>query len=150
MLAILLLTALLVIRTAPDSLIGRALRRPLVDWPAERLSRLTRGQVVCLAGLGLLLWAAVALLGHETMQVLSMALPDTMAFLSAFDLSVVADALIAAALLATQTRLRGTMARLQAMPRRRHRAARSRARRRPRMPRADNDDDPAADRGLAA
>ena len=34
MLAILLLTALLVIRTGPESLLGKALRRPLVDWPA--------------------------------------------------------------------------------------------------------------------
>lgn len=42
MLAILLLTALLVIRTGPDSLLGKALQRPLVDWPAEKLARLTR------------------------------------------------------------------------------------------------------------
>src|SRR5690242_10992383 len=106
MLAILLLTALLVIRTAPDSALGRALRRPLVDWPAEKLSRLTRGQVVFWLGFGLLLWAAFALLGHETMQVLSMAMPDTVALLATFDLSVVADALVAATLVAAQLGLK--------------------------------------------
>lgn len=153
MLAILLLTAMLVIRGAPDSLFGRALRRPLVEWPAQRLSRLTRGQIVCLFALTLLLWAAIALLGREIVQILSMAMPDTLAWFAAFDFSVVADALVAAVLLATQLRLRRTLTGLRALlsrPRRDGRAARPRARRRPRPSRADNDDDPAPVRTLAA
>jgi hypothetical protein len=152
MLAILLLMALLVIRTGPESLLGQALRRPLVDWPAARLARLTRGQVICLAGVALLIWAGVALLGRESMQIMSMAMPDTLAFLATFDLSVLADALIAAALLSTQLRLRGVAAKLRSRLRRSggRRIARARARRRARPAKADNDDDPAAGWVLAA
>jgi hypothetical protein len=151
MLAILLLIALLVIRTGPDSLLGRALRRPLVDWPAARLARLTRGQIICLAGVALLIWAGVALLGHESMRIMSMAMPDTLAFLATFDLSVVVDALVAAALLSAQLRIRSIAANLRnrrRRPGRRQRAAR--APRRARPAKADNDDDPAAGRVLAA
>jgi hypothetical protein len=151
MLAILLLTALLVIRTGPDSLLGKALRRPLVDWPAARLARLTRGQIICLAGFALLIWAGVALLGRESMQIMSLAMPDTLAFLATFDLSVLVDALVAAALLSAQLRIRGVAANLRNRVRRsgrQHRAAR--ARRRARPARADNDDDPAVNWMLAA
>jgi hypothetical protein len=151
MLAILLLMALLVIRTGPESLLGRALRRPLVDWPATRLARLTRGQIICLAGVALLIWVGVALLGRESMQIMSMAMPDTLAFFATFDLSILVDALVAAALLSAQLRLRGVAADLRNRLRRsggQRRAAR--ARRRARPARADNDEDPAAGWVLAA
>ena len=150
MLAIFLFTALLVIRTAPDSLPGRALGRWLVDWPAVRLSRLTRGQIICWLGFAMVLWAGLALLGHEAMQVFSMAMPETLAWFAAFDLSVVADALVAAALIGAQLRFRRIRARLRFAPRRLGRRRAARARRRPRAPKADNDDHPAEDQVLAA
>ena len=151
MLAILLLTALLVIRTAPESLLGRALRRPLVDWPAKKLARLTRGQVIVLAGFMLLIWAAVALLGQEAVRVMSMAMPDTLAWLATFDLSILVDGLVAAGLIATQARLGRLGGRLRgrlAKGRRPRRRAR-RPHRRP-APKPGNDDDPAGDWALAA
>ena len=71
MLAICLFTAFLVIRTAPDSPLANALRRWLVDWPAAKLTALTRSQVVCWLGLGLAVWAAVALLGNDAAPICS-------------------------------------------------------------------------------
>jgi len=105
MLAILLLIALLVIRTGPDSLLGKALRRPLVDWPAQKLAGLTRGRIMSLVLIALLISAGIALIGKETMQIMSMAMPETLAWLATFDLSVLVDALVAATLLATQAQL---------------------------------------------
>jgi len=57
--------------------------------------------------------SAFALLGHETMQVLSMAMPDTVAVFATFDMSVVADALVAAALVAANVRFRAVAQRLR-------------------------------------
>lgn len=151
MLATLLLTALLVIRTGPESLLGRALRRPLVDWPAQQLAQLTRGRIITLVCFGLLISAGIAVIGKEAMQIMTMAMPETLAWLATFDLSVLVDALVAAALLSAQVRLRGTAIRLRT-PRqgagRQRRAAR--ARRRSRPAKADNEDDPAASWALAA
>ncbi len=154
MLAIVLLTALLVLRTAPDSMLGKALRHPLVDWPAKRLSRLTRGQIACLFGFALLLWAGLALLGHEAMQVFSLAMPETLAWFAAFDMSVLADALVAAALVATQARF-GRMARtiralIARRPRPRARAPRQRPAARESAANEDDGDRPAFVRFLAA
>lgn len=151
MLAILLLMALLMIRTGPESLLGKALRRSLVEWPAARLAGLTRGRIISLACFGLLISVGVALLGDEAMRLMAMAMPETLAWLATFDLSVLVDAVVAAALLSAQLRVRGVAARLRDRLCRtggRRRAAR--ARRRARPAKADNDDDPAADRALAA
>ena len=85
------------------------------------------------------------------MQIMSLAMPDTLAFLATFDLSVLVDVLVAAALLSAQLRIRGVAANLRSRvrwPGRQHRAAR--ARRRARPARADNDDDPAVNWMLAA
>jgi hypothetical protein len=146
MLAIFLFTAFLVIRTAPDSLLGKALRRGLVDWPAGKLSRLTRGQMICWLGFALAIWAAIAILGHDAVAI-GGALPETMAWLATFDASIVADALVAAVLIATQTRLSGMRARLRSMLSRSRRSApRARAprrQRRTRAPKPGNDDEPA-------
>lgn len=151
MLAILLLTALLVIRAGPDSLLGKALRRPLVDWPAGKLALMTRGRFISLVCVGLLISAGIAIIGKEAMQIMSMAMPETLAWLATFDLSVLVDAVVAAALLGAQVRLRGTVLRLRSTRQgtgRQHRAPR--ARRRARPAKADNEDDPAASWALAA
>ena len=152
MLAACLFTAFLVIRAAPDSLLGRALRRTLVDWPSARLVRLTRGQLVCWLGFGLALWAAVAIVGGDAVRMMSMAMPETVAWLSMFDMSILADALIAAALIATQARLGTVKARLREVFARRQARPRARARRRRRTaaPKPDNDEEPAPAFQLAA
>jgi hypothetical protein len=152
MLAIFLFTAFLVIRTASDCFLGKALRRWLVEWPAARLSRLTRGQLVCWLGFGLGLWAAIAILGGDAVRIMTMAMPETVAWLAMFDMSILADALVAAALIATQTRLGGVAARLRAAFSRRSPGPRARARRRRRTatPKPDNDEEPAPAFALAA
>lgn len=153
MLAIFLFTAFLVIRTAPDTFLGRVLHRALVEWPAEKLSRLTRGQAVCWLGFGLALWAAVAVLGGDAVRMVGMALPETAAWFAAFDVSMLADILVAAALVATQTRVSGMRARLQsALTRAGRRSPRPRAPRRRRTigPKPDNDEEPAPRFALAA
>jgi hypothetical protein len=155
MLAICLFTFFLIIRAAPDSLPGLALRRWLVDWPAERLSRLTRGQLVCWLGLGLAICAAVAILRGDALQIMGMAMPDTLAWFATFDMSILADALIAAALVASQARPGRVTARLRGIPpgpNRRPARPRARAprRRRTRGPKPDNDGEPAPAFALAA
>jgi hypothetical protein len=147
MLAIFLFTAFLVIRTAPDTFLGKALRRGLVEWPAAKLSRLTRGQIACWLGFGLMLWTAVAVLGGDAVRMLSMAMPETVAWLAMFDMSIFAEALIAAALIAAQLRLGRAAARWRALlpnvARRARRRARAPRRRRTAAPKPCNDDDPA-------
>jgi hypothetical protein len=153
MLAILLLIALLVIRTAPESLLGKALRRPLVEWPAARLARLTRGRIISLACIGLLIAAGVALIGEEAMRLMAMAMPETLAWLATFDLSVLADAVVAAALLGAQARFGGTATRLRARLARRRPAgphARAPRRRREAAPKPANDEEPAPAWALTA
>jgi hypothetical protein len=154
MLAILLLMALLVIRTGPESLLGKALRRPLVEWPAEQLARLTRGRIISLACFGLLIAAGVALIGDEAMRIMAMAMPETLAWLATFDLSILVDALAAAALLGAQARLGGTVTRLRArLARRRPAGPRARAPRRRReaaTKKPANDEEPAPAWALAA
>ena len=142
------------LRGAPESFLGKACRRGLVDWPAETLSRLTRGQVICWLGFALAVWAAVEILGGDAIPVMGGAMPDTLAWLATFDVSILADALVAAALIATQTRLGGLKARLRASlglarPRT---GARRRAprRRRTDRPKAGNDDDERPAFALAA
>jgi len=148
MLAILLLIALLVIRTGPDTLLGKALRRPLVDWPAQKLAGLTRGRIMSLVLIGLLITAGIAVIGKEAMQIMMMAMPETLAWLATIDLSILVDALVAAALLSGHLRLRGTMARLRGI--RRDAGRQPRTRRRARPAKADNEDDPAVYWALAA
>ena len=153
MLAILLLMALLMIRTGPESLLGKALRRSLVEWPAARLAGLTRGRIISLACFGLLISVGVALLGDEAMRLMAMAMPETLAWLATFDLSVLVDALVAAALLGAQARLGGTVARLRArLARRRPAGPRARAprRRREAAPKPANDEEPAPAWALTA
>jgi hypothetical protein len=153
MLAILVLMALLVIRTGPETMLGKALLRSLVEWPAERLARLTRGRIISLACFGLLIAAGVALIGDEAMRIMAMAMPDTLAWLATFDLSILVDAVVAAALIGAQARLGGTVTRLRArLARRRPARPRARAprRRREAAPKPANDEEPAPAWALTA
>jgi hypothetical protein len=147
MLAIFLFTAFLVIRTAPDTFLGRALRRGLVDLPAARLSRLTRGQLVCWLGVALAIWVAIAVFGGDMIGVTARALPETAAWAASFEISTLVDVLITAALIAAQLRLSRVAARLRAIrpgPARRARPrARTPRRRRKPAPKPGNDEDPA-------
>ena len=152
MLATFLFTAFLIIRTAPDSFLGRALSAGLVLWPAARLSRITRGQLVCWLGLALTIWAAVAIAGADGMAATVRALPEAYAWMASFEISILVDALIATALFATQVRFGALKARLRMLASGRRARPRPRAprRRRPASKPAGNDGDPDPAFALAA
>jgi hypothetical protein len=101
-----LFAAFLAIRSAPDTLVGKALRRFLVEWPAERLLRVTRGQLVC--GIFILATMAVALLLLEAdaLRMIGLALPETMVWFTTFEISTFVDILVALTLVSAHTRLR--------------------------------------------
>jgi hypothetical protein len=148
MLASFLFAALLIVRSAPDSFLGKAFKRGLVEWPAERLSRLTRGQILLTLVAGLLLWAALVVTEGEAIILLGMAMPEAFAFFAMFEISTMADILIAAALISTQTGLRAMARRARAVlggaarrlaPRARRPRTRAAAARK-----ADNDDEEGA------
>jgi hypothetical protein len=144
MLALTLFAVFLVIWTAPDTLIGKALRRALVEWPAARLSRLTArrmlGLVTLAAGLAVAFW----LLDRELLLVASMAMPEAVGWLATFEISTLVDALAAIALASAHLRLRGAAGRVRAAlgALRARLGARNRDRRarRTEVRKADNDD----------
>jgi hypothetical protein len=145
MLALSLFTAFLIISTAPDTFVGKALRRGLVDWPAEKLSRLTTGKVITGLALGLLVWAAFVVMEREALIIISQAMPDTLALFAAFDVSAMVDVLVAAALVSTQAGLKATAQRARALLCGAARRLAPRARRPRARPaetrKADNDDE---------
>ena len=106
MLALSLFAAFLVIRGAPDSLAGRALRRTLVDWPAARLARVTRGQLGCVVAVAAMIGAALWFLEGDGLRIMSFAAPETMAWFATFEISTLADVLVAVALVSAHARLR--------------------------------------------
>ncbi|WP_294297317.1 hypothetical protein [uncultured Sphingomonas sp.] len=128
---------------AGDTPAGRALRRILVDWPAERLSRITRGHVtlsiLVFGGTGLL----VAVLGHEAARFLAMGLPELASWITMFEVTAYLDAAVAVVTAVTATRFAGVKAWLRTLPhskRPRNRAPRQRPAQGVRK--ASNDDEP--------
>lgn len=148
MLSFILLAAMLVILGAPQTSAGKALRRALVEWPAERLSRISRGTIVCVIGLAVLLGITLWLMQSDATRFWAMAAPDTMAWFSTFEISTLADALVAVALIAANARLGAAFARARAalgtarsaLRRRLGSSTRQPRSRRPAERKGDNDD----------
>jgi hypothetical protein len=128
---------------APETPIGRFLRRALVVAPAARLSRITRGEVLLVlllvGGIGIV----GALLGQEGVRLLSMGAPELASFLTAFEITAYLDALAAVVALYSTTNLRTLKARVVALlPRKANpRSARARRTARPARDGAANDDE---------
>lgn len=142
-----LLTAIacwLVMATAPQTPIGRAMLRILVDKPATRLARLTRGDAAVMV---LLMMAAmmVTLVGEgDGIRLLTLAAPDVAIWITTFEVSAYLDIVVALAAAASSLRARGAMARyLSVLTKRPAAKAKKRAiRSRKAQPTgADNDDD---------
>ncbi|MFN3670156.1 MAG: hypothetical protein ACK4VY_12675 [Brevundimonas sp.] len=91
---VLLLAVLLAV--APDSAVGRALRRGLVEAPARALNRLRPGKVVFLALLVAAGVAAVLLFEAEGLRLYGFMLPDLLAWFAVFDVGVFIEALLIA------------------------------------------------------
>jgi hypothetical protein len=153
MLVLMLCAALVAIMIFPRTLVGKALRRLLIELPARTLSRLTPSQIAM--GLAVLGVAALVAALYETegLRLLSLALPEGVAWVVAFDVATVLDLFAAVAMVAAAARLRSLRDSARAIAAwtrglvsraldRSRRAARSRRRRRPTSrPAAPDDSD---------
>jgi len=134
----------LVMIAAPETAIGKAMRRMLIDRPAARLTRFSRGDA---AVMFLLLMAAamVTLVGEgDGVRLLTLAAPDVAIWITTFEVSAYLDIVMALAATVSSLRVRGVLARyLGVLGRRPAAKARKRATRsrKARPAAADNDDD---------
>ncbi len=134
----------LVMATAPRTPIGKALRRVLIDMPAARLARFTRGDAAVMFLL-MLTAAMVTLVGEgDGIRLLTLAAPDVAIWITTFEISAYVDILMAVAAAASSLRVRSFMTRRLSVFTRRpaaqkhKRAIRSR---KTRSTNASNDDD---------
>lgn len=120
--------------------VGRAMWRVMVEAPARRLSRITRGHVLLAIVALSLIVGAIWLLDNDGRMIVSMGLPDFLSFAAAIDLSALLDLAAVAVIAATTIRFRavGTWLRHRLAPRR-PRARRPRVRRQ--RPPANDDED---------
>lgn len=132
--------ALLAARGTPA---GRAMRRVMVEAPARRLSRVTRGHILLAIVTLSLIVGAIWLLDNDGRMIVSMGLPDFLSFAAAVDLSALLDLAAVAVIAATTIRFRAVGAWLrQTIAPRRPRARRPRVRRQ-RPPANDDERRPA-------
>ncbi len=134
----------LVMATAPRTPIGKALRRVLIDNPAARLARFTKGDAAVMVLL-MLTAAMVTLVGEgDGIRLLTLAAPDVAIWITTFEVSAYVDILMAVAAAASSLRVRSFMTRRLSVFTRRpvaqkhKRAIRSRKKR---LTNADNDVD---------
>ena len=99
----------LVMATAPRTSIGKAMRRALIDKPAARLARFTRGDAAVMFLL-MLTAAMVTLVGEgDGIRLLTLAAPDVAIWITTFKVSAYVDILRALAAAASSLRVRGFM-----------------------------------------
>ena len=124
--------------------VGRAMRRVMVEAPARRLSRITRGNVLLAIVALSLIVGAIWLLDNDGRMIVSMGLPDFLSFAAAIDLSALLDLAAVAVIAATTIRFRavGSWLRHRLAPPRRPRARSLRIRRQ-RPPANDDERRPA-------
>jgi hypothetical protein len=130
---------------APKTPIGRMLSYWMVEWPADRLSRVSRSNLVMLAGGLLLVSVLLWLEAGDALRVLGMAGPETLGWVLTFEISSFADVLAVATLAWSswsggEARLRpsNVIRRVRAGCRRMRRTRSTKATKGP----AANDDDP--------
>jgi hypothetical protein len=161
MLIFLLCMAMMVTWGWPQTPVGRALRRLMVEWPARQLARLDPGKVlpkrpsgrVLLVLLALLaIGAALLLARNDGLIFLAQGMPEGIAWFAAFDIATYLDVIALAVVLSATVRLRTIYVPLRAWVARsalgrrvrRGQSARSRSPRPERKaPPPSNDDEPA-------
>ena len=141
-----LLTLWLTMLIAPDTPVGRYLHRILVVAPAERLGRITRGQILLAIALFAVAGIAMWLTEGDGLRLLSMAAPDISMWITTFEVTTYIDVAAAALIAASTVRFSAMGSRLRAVlpgktRRQSRRASRARRVRRPVRPSADNDED---------
>ena len=138
------ITCWLVMATAPQTPIGKALRQALIDRPAARLARCTRGDAAVMFLL-MLTAAMVTLVGEgDGIRLLTLAAPDVAIWITTFEVSAYVDILMALAAAASSLRVRTFMTGwISVFTRRPAAKAHKRAirSRKTRSTNADNDDD---------
>ena len=134
----------LIMIAAPETAIGKAMRRVLIDRPAARLARFSRGDAAVVFLL-MMTAAMVTLVGEgDGIRLLTLAAPDVAIWITTFEVSAYLDIVMALAATVSSLRVRGVLARYLGIFGRRpaakahKRAIRSR---KVRPPVADNDDD---------
>ncbi|MDB5494153.1 MAG: hypothetical protein JWP86_1490, partial [Phenylobacterium sp.] len=110
MLTILMFAVGLVLLLAPDTPIGRQLKRVLVESPAERLSRVRPGVVLLIVLLAVAGAALIAVAKSEGAFLVAQGLPEALASLAALDVATYLDVLAIAWLFAASVRLRAVKA----------------------------------------
>lgn len=133
----------LIMAGASQTPLGKAMHRMLVDAPAMRLSRFTRGDAAVIV-LMMIAAAMVTLVGEgDGIRVLTLAAPDIAIWITTFEMSAYLDIVMALAAAAAGLRVRGMARYLGVVGR--HPAAKARKRatrsRRTRPIVGDNDDD---------
>ncbi|CAL1690414.1 hypothetical protein MMB232_00537 [Brevundimonas subvibrioides] len=106
-----------VMRAFPDTEIGRALNRWLVEAPARGLNRLRRGRIAFYALLAMGGVGLVVLFEADGMRLFGFMLPDTLAWFALFDVGVFVDALLIAGTIAATNGIRAIRAQAIAVPR---------------------------------
>lgn len=120
--------------------VGAALRRTLVQPPARLLAKLSRGQIIGLMLVLVVMTAASVVFEADGLKLMSMAAPDLIAWVLMFDVTVLFDLAVLAISLRAIAGWRGltqaaAVLREKTMPLVRRNAARGRQTRRPRRPR---------------
>jgi hypothetical protein len=120
--------------------VGQLLHQVLVQGPARRLSRITRGQVMLALLLGVLVIGLVWLLEEEGRLLVAMGLPEVASYAAAVDLAGFLDLAGVAFVAAGSVRVRALFARLRQRPIRARRP-KQRSTRPRRVARGANDDE---------
>lgn len=139
----------LVMRIAPDTPAGQLLHRLFVEMPADRLSRITRGQILLCALLATFGGALVWLMEGDGLRLLSMAAPEIGPWIVTFEVTTWLDVAVALAMASSAMRFRAIRHQIRAAVSRwngrRAGTRRARRTRRPERPSPANDDE---ERGL--
>lgn len=130
--------------------IGRLLERALVAWPAARLARIERGAVLTWMVLGAIGLLCFWFLEEDGLRLFTMALPEIAGWVSMFEISALADALVVAVAAASTLRMGAVRHWLGARLGSGRRASRARRARPVERAAANDDEDGRAGFALAA
>lgn len=106
MMLVCLLGLWLTLRAARGTPVGTTLQHWLVERPAARLSRISRGQILLFLTIASVAVALIWLLENDGRMLVAMGLPDVVSFAVAIDLSSLLDLAVVAVLAASTIRLR--------------------------------------------
>lgn len=124
---------------AGDTPVGRTLRHWMVERPAARLSRISRGQILLMLTLAGVAVALIWLLENDGRMLIAMGLPDVVSLAVAIDAASLLDLALVAVIAASTIRVRAVVNWLRPRAMRRPRARSIRVR--PARPPANDDED---------